>query len=131
MIELKHVAPYLPYKLKGFFILSDVINLSPSQKDEKRESTLTKDNVPFFLIHCKPILKPLSDIYYNVTGGKVMNDLDCDLKTVHELWDLYNKDKAFELNDLSYKTYEIALQNHFDVFGLIKKGLAIDINDLK
>ena len=32
---------------------------------------------------------------------------------------------------LPYSIFEILLKNHFDVFGLIEKGLAIDINTIK
>ena len=31
---------------------------------------------------------------------------------------------------LSYRTFELLLENHYDVFGLIEKGLAVDINTL-
>ena len=33
--------------------------------------------------------------------------------------------------DLKVNDYNILLENHFDIFGLIEKGLAIDMNTLK
>lgn len=34
------------------------------------------------------------------------------------------------INDTDYWLVENLLKNHFDVFGLIEKGLAVDINSL-
>src|SRR5690606_37484510 len=35
------------------------------------------------------------------------------------------------LNDIDYSSIQLLFKHHFDVFGLIDKGLAIDINTLK
>ncbi len=134
-LELKDVAPYLPYGLTFRYDEEPSEYVMIGLKCNRiKLSEVTEDLSDGWVGYndgWKPILRPLSDIYYNVTGGKVMNDLDCDLKTVHELWDFYDKENTFELNDLLYKTYQIVLQNHFDVFRLIEKDLAININDLK
>lgn len=44
-LELKHISPYLPYGLKGNYLLSDVV---PTTKDELRDKLLTLDSVKLF-----------------------------------------------------------------------------------
>lgn len=54
------------------------------------------------------------------------------------LYELIKEDKAFTLDfikcygieELKLSVYEKLLEWHFDIFGLIEKGLAIDINTL-
>jgi len=116
-LELKHIAPYLPYGLNGRYTLSEVITLSAGQKDEVRNKILAPDCVPFFLSNCKPILRPMSD-----------------LDTDDDAW--FHKKTSIEyviefnsvLDDLDYSTVQLMIANRYDVFGLIDQGLAIDIN---
>ena len=138
-LELKHLAPYLPYKLKGtsnrdYNIQSvDMIGL-----DDRRIS-INKRNVIADLLYTydefKTILRPLSDLtkkiqiaeFYasftahirRITGFEIDTDLDVDTEGCYYI-DFYD--------------YQLILEflygYHFDVFGLIEKGLAIDINTL-
>lgn len=122
-LELKHLAPYLPYGLRvgkkfqeSFFEEEMDISIMASLFNDHRK---------------KPILRPMSDL---------MNK--CDLKEVEEEDDawvthLMGRNPAF----FDYRTYkpryrpyyevELLIENQFDVFGLIPKGLAYNINDLK
>jgi hypothetical protein len=135
-LELKHLAPYLPYGLK---ILRDgkVMALSALDKPYKtnddyfvrgetkvvngtyRQTTsfrVGKNDTDKF----KPVLRPMSDL--NIDDGAwasyaeeipVAIEMDCVLE------------------DLPYYIIEQMIANHYDVFGLIDKGLAIDINTLE
>lgn len=118
-LELKHIAPYLPYGVKvydsnaypvcGFFELNHnggtgriaISELSASPK--------------LYKIALRP-----------------MSDLDTD----DDAW--YQKKTSIEyaiefnsvIHDLDYSTVQLMIANHFDVFGLIDQGLAVDINHL-
>ena len=109
-LELKHLAPYLPYRLKiqykfdGFEICISPMVASMTSNSFAKEipiNTVLSDNKSF-----KPILRPLSDL----------NDEE------------NNTPEYLQGCCYSYVTYLIS--QHYDVFGLIEKGLAIDINTL-
>tara|TARA_R110001632_G_scaffold117450_1_gene229538 strand:- start:143 stop:514 length:372 start_codon:yes stop_codon:yes gene_type:complete len=121
-LELKHLAPYLPYGLKARFMhpvvkhqKTGVINNTYNLDDDVKLSIDYSDDEHIWMY--KPILRPLSDLTeYSYTIGSYFN-LE-DFKTC-----VYNK-------EVSVLEWEDLLKNHFDVFGLIEKGLAIDINTL-
>lgn len=119
-LKLEEIANYIPFGLKGDF---NVRHVQPTAPDEIREKELTADNVRFFITYCKPKLMPLSKCYINVTSGKVMEMLNCNLKSVHEIWDLATGD--IELNDIRYSTFIVCMKNHIDIYKLIDKDLAI------
>jgi hypothetical protein len=125
-LELKHLAPYLPYNLKG--------NVSDHEYNEhwlneRIETVCFADQVITFSdatdvylaepneTEFKPLLKPLS---------KLKNWNSVDSKTIQiQLLEL-----SGDVSLLSYQLFEVLLENHFDVFGLIEKGLAVDKNTL-
>ena len=111
-LELKHLAPYLPYGLKGNYEVSEVV---PSAKFELRNKELRTDNIDFFLSFAKPILRPISDLKKNEFPFKLGT---------------YTQNFKFTLENTEYQFIERMIELHFDVFGLIEKGLAIDINTL-
>ena len=119
-LELKHLAPYLPY---GLEIINNV--------NKKRELTI------YYLnywkesgVELKPILRPLSDLTKEIKhdGDKFTPCTDY----------YYIKDELEELSTLDssyirytrYNVVKVLFELHFDFFGLIEKGLAIDINTL-
>ena len=119
-LELKHLAPYLPY---GLEIINNV--------NKKRELTI------YYLnywkesgVELKPILRPLSDLTKEIKhdGDKFTPCTDY----------YYIKDELEELSALDssyirytrYNVVKVLFELHFDFFGLIEKGLAIDINTL-
>ena len=107
-LELKHLAPYLPYGLKFYWEdLKGNIN---------KPWSLTINSIDFALENQnKPILRPLSDL--------INNEFEKELGH-------FTPDFKFNLDDTEYKFIEKMLKLHFDVFGLIEKGLAIDKNKL-
>lgn len=141
-LELKHLAGYLPYGLKGNYLLSDVVN---THKDELRDKLLTLDNVKFFLDYATPILRPLSELTKEI---EVNGEKFVPIEKIHQLYFdgiTISRDNTTELLDIEmytndhahtidfYVGYEIVqnlLEWHFDIYGLIEKGLAIDINTL-
>ena len=105
-LELKHLAPYLPY---GLEIINNV--------DKKRELTIEYLNYwNESTIEIKPILRPLSD--YTEDYANFWNYSFRDFK-----WEIKNK-------QVSVLCWQDLLSKHYDVFGLIEAGLAIDINTL-
>ena len=79
----------------------------------------------------KPILRPLSDL----TQNELIQELGTTIG--HLDWITIERDHwirfyshEYWLNDIPYVMYKYLIKNHFDVFGLIKKGLAIDINTI-
>lgn len=135
-LTLEHLAVYLPYGLDTIYKLSDVI-IYPGQDDELRHKVLTSDNIDFVLKYCKPLLHPLlkltqeiehdgerffpSNEFFLIFGAGVnaasvinwkINFIDNILYTPY--------------TSLSYDMVKKLFEWHFDVFGLIEKGLAIE-----
>lgn len=178
-LELKHLAPYLPYNLKGNYEVSEVV---PSAKFELRNKELRTDNIDFFLKYAKPILRPLSDLTkeIEVNGEKFIPIVELfnlrTQKTNARVKEIYIKDntaviecepliiekvihsidffeidlepeditfslvtelkfpqeiESFYLLGNEFKMYQRLFEWHFDVFGLIEKGLAVNINTLQ
>ena len=108
-LELKHLAPYLPYGLKFYW---EQLDGTPN-----KPWTLTINSIEFALENQnKPILHPLSDLTDYVSQS---------------LLDRIENSSSRDLTEsLNYNSVCYLLEHHFDVFGLIEKGLAIDINTL-
>ena len=123
-LELKHLAPYLPYGLKILY-QGDVCELEGLSIDLSI-SVLTDEGDEYSTIkYIKPILKPLSDLTKEIehNGEKFVPT------KVLSVWDL----EGITINDIKHipvNLYELLLEWHFDVFGLIEKGLAINKNEI-
>lgn len=123
VLTLEHLAPYLPYETPIMPLYR-----SMSMGLGYNEITLSFDVMHYFQIEdINPILRPLSE--YKDINSKSMNNLDTDLQIQVEIWDLANKKIAFQ--SISYGTAMECFANHIDIFGLIDKGLAIDINSIE
>ena len=120
-LELKDLAPYLPYGLDCYFTR----NVKEENRIQKLISVLNiKENPCANLIHplhqVKPILRPLSD-YEKI--NEILDEMsDYQIQMIDENPDL--------LKRLSYDVMEKMFKNHIDVFGLIEKGLAINKNKI-
>lgn len=127
-LELKHLAPYLPYELKG---LVEWIHKNKTHCVKLYgilENNLQIENPYGGFDYCdiedfKPILRPLSDltkeIEVNAEKFVPIIQTDIDIPFTSDLYFL-----------VAYGDVQKLLEWHFDVFGLIEKGLAIDINTL-
>jgi hypothetical protein len=116
-LELKHLAPYLPYGLKYFFkgSVQEIRTLEPQD--------LGGIMLEWFNESKKPILRPLSDLTLDVIVEIGIIGINVD--------DVLNAVIHNDMNYMEYSIHSILVKNHFDVFRLIEKGLAIDINTLK
>jgi len=121
-LELKHLAPYLPYQLK--YLDKD------TNKIEKMISLHDKINMVDFgwgnaheFSEFKPILRPLSDL--TKVNGFSLSDM-ISHGAHNDFWLKEN----FEVKYLMHLDFEKLVSWHFDVFGLIEKGLAININTI-
>lgn len=152
-LELKHLAPYLPYGLKykgtygGISTLRKLEYCRPYNKDT--DSYSNEIGVDGYLIqYIKPILRPLSDltklINYGLssyifielfeigdTDGFIYEFDSGNIKLLNLLESISIHNNSHDINYLPYPVVEMMYEKHFDVFGLIEQGLAIDINTLK
>lgn len=125
-LELKHIAPYLPYGLK----LKDA-------QGNVTELTLGNLNLEEMWMHWL-VLRPLSDmdkIIASVNEPSFKPSSRYDLRLYDGEWceEFYaeygESPKAFiPVADMAQSTWPF--KYHFDVFGLIQAGLAVDINTL-
>ncbi len=148
-LELKHLGPYLPHDievqlsdlgltelydseqdnsyLQGMFRITSVFtNIDCIQLESIENKLYSVDELDIEMI--KPILLPISDL----TKEKFIeccNEANKNFKSELIFFDL-TKTKKLKLKDLPYELFDKLLQYHFDVFELIEKGLAIDINTL-
>jgi hypothetical protein len=114
-LELKHLAGYLPYGLKIQNGWGDIKTLKYSHLDDENNG---------FITNVMPILRPLSDL---------IKEIEEDFN-VYSLLSLRSKNDYSNGNPLilkwSYTDIETLFKYHFDIYGLIEAGLAIDINTL-
>jgi hypothetical protein len=146
-LELKHLAPYLPYELmiiethekphKPSVGQVNSLNIPNRVLNYRTNRFPFSDTVHFSRM--KLILRPLSDLtkeievngekfvpFHNMGTDKFYLGLNSTGVIIHQ-----NKGQI-GLNSIDvYKdVYSKLFEWHFDVFGLIEKGLAIDINTL-
>ena len=130
-LELKHLAPYLPYELKGFCTddLQGIEIMNGLKKISDNCIEVITDKEPMDLIFFKPILFPLSSLTKeDVKNFYQFNNDDfksIDLKEWAE--DLMFSIKTKEPFQLSQ--FEYLLSKKFDVFGLIELGLAEPVTE--
>jgi len=126
-LELKHLAAYLPYKLK----VSKIHTLYAGNKDGNGIGSInhllsTKSK------NYKPILRPLSDLTKGIEIDGVKFVPAQILCWSNITADIFSKslNLTTPFNNLFYCDYEKLIEWHFDIFGLINAGLAIDKNTL-
>lgn len=154
-LELKHLAPYLPYGLK-FSTLSDDDN---KYYIDKERNTLDFGGLNGVVNICtaqysrqlyKIVLRPLSDLTKEIehNGEKFVPSVEFENLYLNDCKWGYNSigtgiigkngfmaHLCFMYNEIigecPLAIYELLIEWHFDIFGLIEKGLAVDINTLK
>ena len=136
-MKLEHLAPYLPYGLKvQGQPTKEIVELGGLDGDIAL--LVGRGRIDFFDI--KPILHPLSELTKEIehNGEK--------LKPIWKLYDaivgkgensniaemILNRvlKKEIDIEVLPHFVYVKLFEWHFDVFGLIEKGEAIDINTI-
>lgn len=150
-LEIKHLAPYLPYELKCYQSGEYVKGTENNEKPKPNLYTITGittdctgiirveaiDNEYFLQPHIEdvfPILRPLSDLNKEITINGELHQMWLLLPTLckhsHETKLINNNGYKFEIQKLPYDCICKLFEYHIDVFGLIPNGLAIDINKL-
>ena len=131
-LELKHIAPYLPYGLKAQLIIKDKVVETGEIRSVTHHDFAThptKISINYgdaeHIWMFKPILRPLSDL-----SDEYIDSLTNDLDDRGRFRDCVNM-KLFKPEFLGYYLVQLLLENHFDIFGLIDSGLAIDKNTIK
>jgi len=154
-LEIKHLAGYLPYDVQAINTFKNKVEILGLQKgNESVNNSLWSfkhtngDYIQGYLYECKPILRPLSDLTkeIEVNGDRLVpiNRLNAIYRpSSRDLLPYQNLGCDLELNILTgnysqeldlYDGFLIVqklLEWHFDIYGLIEKGLSIDINTLK
>jgi hypothetical protein len=140
-LEAKHIAPYLPYKLNFWHTkLRDKRELT--QIKVRKDGDVLVDIESDTLVYIssindswiKPILRPMSDLIKKIqtSEGEIIPIegmfLPCGERDVLTSWAEQNK--CWLGTQVSYLVYQHLFELHFDVFGLIEKGLAVDINTI-
>jgi hypothetical protein len=131
-LEIKHLAPYLPYRLNVKH--TEYIEFGKSVQRTCELSGIFTDCCTFINgsdwyfnteendCDIKPILRPMEDIKYYVD---FLNTYYVDFDKIEGCLVKRKNENFTRLNELDF-----LFKNHIDVFGLIEKGLAIDINTL-
>lgn len=130
-LELKHLAPYLPYGLKFHHfdeerIIHSICEFSQITPDE----IVIINNMHEYAYeigshHVKPILRPLSD--YTDINSPAICDLGIDLCDEMSICDLANG--IILSNHVPYQTIVIMQEEHIDFQNLIPAGLAISYKE--
>lgn len=144
-LKLEHIAAYLPYGLK-----TEIKHINHFNK------IIVSELSPIVIVdwqrgnfELKPILIPLSDLTKEIKHNSLSIQLEPKLESVIPM-DLIYKHYFYTIRKDGHYSYHIGdgtvigscyrsapyglidllLQWHFDIHGLIKQGLAIDINTL-
>lgn len=136
-LELK-LSSYLPYKLKGVEWLGAPIHELTSIRADYKEPYCWTPIKSFGSgrLDCKALLHPMSDLMkeIEIDGVKFIPFEGLCLLTDYSEYVEQIEEDTYEMNTPYRWPYELVdnlLKWHFDIFGLIKEGLAIDINTLK
>ena len=139
-VEIKNVSPYLPYGLKIQHITTKEIKIVNGIYEQYKDGTFIYYwNENYGTInassHYKLVLRPMSNLTkkIEIDGVDIIPIegmfLPCGERETLTSW--ADENKCWLGTQVSYLVYENLFELHFDVFGLIDKGLAVDINTLK
>ena len=131
-LELKHLAPYLPYNTMVWY--DEDLDLA-----ELLETYIEKHTIPLNPYNmdscvdgrCKLVLSPLSDLRKHLPEHEEIMDefSDCSWELFEDTF--FSRIRPENWSDfINYSVAQMLFKYHFDLFGLIEKGLAIDINTL-
>ena len=123
-LEARHLAPYLPYNLqveyRGKVTTLDAL-------DSTGGAYISKHRIISFVNqrHIKPILRPMSDLFTDEFEDLRDDISDYELDVIFT-WFVSKLKPLNPLICISYYVATLLFEHHFDVFGLIDKGLAIE-----
>jgi len=159
-LELKHLTPYLPYELKLHYEhtnktgqISNIYTIGEGYDNDDIKISIDGGSDEHIWMY-KPILRPLSDLIKDIHGIGIplfellkiqYNEFTRAVLNEGYPWKFKEMNDGFyvmDINDTPYLSInkdlrvceiwilEKLFEWHFDVFGLIEKGLGIDINTL-
>lgn len=146
-LTIKELATYLPYGVKVEIVSNEInyienklgamVGLYPRDRLGLRWHIFTSGGYELDKKMVKPILRPLSDLTKEIEHNdkkfiplhKILESYCFDISKMSKKEILSYAESLIEI-DMSYQTANLLFEWHFDVFGLIYKGLAIDINTL-
>lgn len=137
-LELKHLLAYSPYGLKAVKALTRIEITAVILETEQIYHTSylgSKLRVISNIEDIKPILRPLSDLYkedlvylINHHSTDWFSDTNNE-SLVNDCLEKENLHHYIEFLPFGLVTWFV--ENHYDIFGLIEKQLAININTLE
>lgn len=127
LLNREHIIPYTPYSLK---VVMEGKKCNVAWTSAKHIAVIRPDGIGDIKkiawkhahLNIKPILHPLVDFYESVDGVSFSNMI------THGYHSNFWYEDNFEVKHLMYRDFQILVSKYADVFGLIKKGLAVDIN---
>jgi hypothetical protein len=139
-LELKHLAAYLPYNLQLLFeksgriitMMSCYVNDGSLHIVDYNEG----NDYDLRVWNFKPLLHPLSDLTKEIeVNGEKFISIEELLHEINSLvvgGEKYSKEEMLSMCNNSYYSEawitDRLTEWHFDIFGLIDTGLAVDIN---
>lgn len=121
-LELKHIVGYLPYEIKIFY-MEDAYDVT--LEDEMDSFSICLRDV--IEGSHKPILRPLSDLKKEITHK---GETFVPIKKIKIMYPSDTFSSVSNVAKWSYRVIEKLYEWHFDIHGLIEKGLAIEINTI-
>ena len=131
-LQLNHLSPYLPYNLKLYNNQGIIRTMYTFESNDKSINIEDVD-----CLNYRPILKPfekLSDeeIFINFLGERKIEYTSHPVFYSDQMgyWHHSLKSESLTKNPIElYMFFEKLFEHHYDVFGLIPKGLAMNINE--
>jgi hypothetical protein len=134
-LEVKHLAPYLPYGLKLQYVVRDVVQSTGIMKSISHndfETHPTRVNINYqgeeHIWMFRPMLRPLSKIAEEINHDNQffvpIETLDMDFLQ----FEYFHSEKGLDLSKVTYNDVLRLLSWHFDIFGLIPAGLATELS---
>ena len=134
-LELKHIAPYLPYGLEFEINIFDQamkkgIMVGANSKEIEFSEIRKTITESFTYDLCIPLLRTLSDLTKEIEhNGEKFVPIERIKESQRHLF--FRNDIDAPLDGLQFSEIQKLFSWHFDVFGLIEQGLAIDLNTVK
>jgi hypothetical protein len=145
-LEIKHLAPYLPYGLKAKILdyksdyvgreIDSIIGIHQWSNDGNLWSVLTLGGAKPSPERIKPLLRPLSRLDKEIQHNgerfvpiEYFEDKYYTLSLHKECERLLEEDGYKWINQMSYLLIIHLLEWNFDIFGLLDAGLAIEITE--
>ncbi len=140
-LELKHLAPYLPYNV--MFCEKDEISETLQILNVKKLGEIMQDPLTTTCLILRPISDLTKEIEHNrekfvplakireIFGGRPLGfDGKCFYQLIQKSIVRGNEKTEVPMHFSQLDAFNLLFEWHFDLYGLIEKGLAININTL-